>query len=701
MPKISIIIPVYNVEKFLNICLDSVVQQDFEDIEIICVNDCSTDNSIDILREYAQKDLRIKILNHETNKGLGPARNTGLNYATGDYVFFLDSDDYLCPGILGRLYKKALETDADAVFSKGQAYTESKEDSVIQYVNFLNKSYLNYASVDKIQVNFDNMEYMLNAICVVAWGRLYSTEFLKKNSIYFIDSGFVHEDVGFYIKFLSSMPLISLPEETGVMYRIRTDSLSAQMNKKNKKRKFSHHKAVMNDAISYIKQHKSAQDYSKFMRIIRNSNSYYKFVRPSYWFIFYTKISQFNTKIFLFTLPVYDKSVTKNGDFLTRILWIPIKNHGKKSFPISDILKKSLKVPKNNNVRYQSGINNHKLDEILKELEKFYFLPNKGNLGDGLIAASEFQYLEAKNFNYRVYQRTMPWIYQKSFNFVYGGGGIWVDLYKKDYQEILEIFKSPYLKKCVILPSSFNNCPDVIELLDERFTVFLREEKSYEYCKSLNSKAKFYLADDMAIGADFEIFKQDFRDSKTFYEFKHKNEDLFKIFKSYKHIYNKASLVIKDTKDFRVGYFLRSDKEGIMNKSDISGIDLSDFGGGCWCNSGLAFVSTKLFLAFIDRFDIIVTDRLHIAIAAAKLGKKVLALDNSYGKISSVYDYSLKNRFENVKLIKPEDIKKEINNFEGFKSVKTIPQNLPADIRDFAANYGSIKNRYHFERKYI
>ena len=70
---LSIIIPVYNVEKFLNICLDSVVQQDFEDIEIICVNDCSTDNSIDILREYAQKDLRIKILNHETNKGLGPS----------------------------------------------------------------------------------------------------------------------------------------------------------------------------------------------------------------------------------------------------------------------------------------------------------------------------------------------------------------------------------------------------------------------------------------------------------------------------------------------------------------------------------------------------------------------------------------------------------------------------------------------------
>ena len=198
-----------------------------------------------------------------------------------------------------------------------------------------------------------------------------------------------------------------------------------------------------------------------------------------------------------------------------------------------------------------------------------------------------------------------------------------------------------------------------------------------------------------------KIFKQDFCDRDAFAEFKHKNEDLYKIFKSYKRVYDKVSLAIQDTKDFRVGYFLRSDKEGIMNKSDISGIDLSDFGGACWCNSGLAFVTTKLFLAFVDRFDIIVTDRLHIAIAAAKLGKKVLALDNSYGKISSVYNYSLKNKFENIKLIKPEDIEGEVNNFEGFKSVKTISQNLPADIRDFAVNYGSIKNRYYFERKYI
>ncbi len=94
-PKISIIIPVYNVEKYLRECLDSCVNQTLEDIEIICVDDASPDNSIKILEEYQQKDSRIRIFRHEENKNLGTARNTGLTNATGEYVWFVDSDDYI------------------------------------------------------------------------------------------------------------------------------------------------------------------------------------------------------------------------------------------------------------------------------------------------------------------------------------------------------------------------------------------------------------------------------------------------------------------------------------------------------------------------------------------------------------------------------------------------------------------------------
>ena len=138
MPKISVVIPVYNVGSYLAECLDSVISQDFKDIEIICVNDCSADNSLEILKKYAGKDSRIKIVNHEYNKGLGAARNTGLRKAAGKYVFFLDSDDFLCTGILGKLYNKALETKADAVFSKGCAFTESRDKNVLNRITKLN-----------------------------------------------------------------------------------------------------------------------------------------------------------------------------------------------------------------------------------------------------------------------------------------------------------------------------------------------------------------------------------------------------------------------------------------------------------------------------------------------------------------------------------------------------------------------------------
>ena len=94
MNKVSIIVPVYNIEKYLAKCLDSLINQTLEDIEIICVNDGSTDNSAEILNEYAQKDCRIKIINQD-NAGLSAARNTGINAANGEYIGYVDSDDWI------------------------------------------------------------------------------------------------------------------------------------------------------------------------------------------------------------------------------------------------------------------------------------------------------------------------------------------------------------------------------------------------------------------------------------------------------------------------------------------------------------------------------------------------------------------------------------------------------------------------------
>ena len=106
MPKVSIVIPVYNVEKYLRECLDSVVNQSLRDIEIICINDGSTDNSFKILEEYKSKEIRLQVLSQK-NGGQSKARNAGLEVATGEYIYFLDSDDYIKTDALEILYKIA------------------------------------------------------------------------------------------------------------------------------------------------------------------------------------------------------------------------------------------------------------------------------------------------------------------------------------------------------------------------------------------------------------------------------------------------------------------------------------------------------------------------------------------------------------------------------------------------------------------
>ncbi|ULQ60045.1 glycosyltransferase family 2 protein [Brucepastera parasyntrophica] len=129
MAKISIIIPVYNVEKYLRECLDSCITQTLRDIEIVCVNDASPDNSSAILDEYAKKDNRIKVITHEKNLGLGGARNTGISAASGEYVWFVDSDDFISPHSCEILYSYAKQKNADIVRFNAISFSEENDNS--------------------------------------------------------------------------------------------------------------------------------------------------------------------------------------------------------------------------------------------------------------------------------------------------------------------------------------------------------------------------------------------------------------------------------------------------------------------------------------------------------------------------------------------------------------------------------------------
>lgn len=149
MPFVSIIIPVYNTEKYVERCLDSVCGQTLSDIEIICINDGSTDNSLQILHKYAEKDNRIKVIDFKKNKGVSAARNAGIDLVMGEYIAFIDSDDYVDVDFYEKLYNKAKETEADIVKGNRRVFEVSKEVKIetlqkIIHENNDNKFYFSY-----------------------------------------------------------------------------------------------------------------------------------------------------------------------------------------------------------------------------------------------------------------------------------------------------------------------------------------------------------------------------------------------------------------------------------------------------------------------------------------------------------------------------------------------------------------------------
>ena len=114
--NVSVIVPIYKVERYLDECLKTIVRQTSDNFEIICVEDCSTDNSMKILEEYAVNHEEIRVIQHEKNRGLSASRNTGIENARGRYIQFVDSDDILCKNVCSTLWHIANSHDADSVF---------------------------------------------------------------------------------------------------------------------------------------------------------------------------------------------------------------------------------------------------------------------------------------------------------------------------------------------------------------------------------------------------------------------------------------------------------------------------------------------------------------------------------------------------------------------------------------------------------
>ena len=193
MVKVSVVLPVYNVENYLRDCLDSIVNQTLKDIEIICINDGSPDNSLEILREYEAKDNRITVINQE-NGGHAVATNRGLKLATGECLFSMDSDDILELNALELSYNRLKEKDVDFVMFKAINYDDTNDVYYESEVYSMNKI---YAKVGDEVFNYHDIGELMFESCVTPWNKLYKREFIIENNIHYPE-GLIFEDNVFY-----------------------------------------------------------------------------------------------------------------------------------------------------------------------------------------------------------------------------------------------------------------------------------------------------------------------------------------------------------------------------------------------------------------------------------------------------------------------------------------------------------------------
>ena len=224
--KITVIVPVYNVEHYLDKCLDSVIKQTYKNIEIIVVNDGSTDNSGTICQEYAQKDDRIVYIEKE-NGGLSDARNAGLDRMTGSYVSFVDSDDWIELDYVETLYKKIIEYQADIAVGNYYSFNESKG---VFYFHVLGDSYYEkvYDNVSIFENLYESQE-MKGFALISAWGKLYKAGLFEQLRF---DIGKLGEDGYLNQKIYLLSEKVIYVNRGIYSYRVRKNSLSKHWTEK-------------------------------------------------------------------------------------------------------------------------------------------------------------------------------------------------------------------------------------------------------------------------------------------------------------------------------------------------------------------------------------------------------------------------------------------------------------------------------------
>lgn len=218
VPRITVAISVYNVEEYLPKCLDCIVNQTFKDIEILCIDDCSTDETYSILQRYASNDNRFRLIKQAYNQGLSVSRNTAIANACGEYIWMLDGDDLFKTDLLEKAYNAVTNTNADVI--------------IWDYHVFEKDSDLNDKSDIRTRLeNINETDYKsLLKLPSFMWIRLFRIDYLRRLNVYFTP-GLTKQDIPINWKTLTHKPRVTIVPEVLAYYRMRASSTTNRKGK--------------------------------------------------------------------------------------------------------------------------------------------------------------------------------------------------------------------------------------------------------------------------------------------------------------------------------------------------------------------------------------------------------------------------------------------------------------------------------------
>ena len=315
-PLISIIVPTYNVEKYIRTCIESILAQTYRNIEVIIVNDGSTDQSLAVISDLICSHHNIKVINQK-NQGLSVARNTGIDAATGKYIAFVDADDKIKPDFVSSLYQIADKTGADIVRGSFRDFNGNIPKGWVPDFNVPT----NYGTIVLDQ-------FLSSNIAFVVWSSIYRLDFINSNHIRFTPGILFEEDADFTIRAYMLAKLVATSPEPNYAYRInRPGSILTTKTTKNAQKMSLSEEKIISQFISMLKHEKSDVLCSLILKsiyacmrdwtgiIVRNNLSLDR------------KNSCFDTALTLIKEIINSRPLKEKIKFLTKVIIIKAKNH--------------------------------------------------------------------------------------------------------------------------------------------------------------------------------------------------------------------------------------------------------------------------------------------------------------------------------------------------------------------------------------